>query len=80
MTRAGEIVFFLTPQGLYRVAPGELPVEIGKAKFNRTLMADIDRGNLQLAIGAADPRQSRMLLAYKSIGNSNADLRQVPLL
>ena len=70
VTRAGEIVFFLTPQGLYRVSPGELPVEIGKAKFNRTLMADIDRGNLQLAIGAADPRQSRLLLAYRSVGNS----------
>ena len=70
LTRAGEVVFFLTSQGLFRVAPGELPTEVGKAKFDRTLMADIDRGNLQLAIGAADPRQSRILLAYRSVGNS----------
>ena len=48
VVRAGEILFFLSPQGLHRIAPGELPVEVGKGKFNRTLMADIDRANLQL--------------------------------
>jgi hypothetical protein len=71
LTRAGEQIFFLAPQGLHRIVPGGLPEEIGKAKFNRTLMADIDRGNLQLAIGAVDPRQSRIFLAYKSTGNPN---------
>jgi hypothetical protein len=71
LTRAGEQLFFLAPQGLHSIAPGGLPNEIGKGKFNRTLMADIDRGNLQLAIGAIDPRQSRIFLAYKSNGNPN---------
>lgn len=71
LTRAGEQIFYLAPQGLHRIVPGGLPEEIGKAKFNRTLMADIDRGQLQLAIGAIDPRQSRIFLAYKSNGNPN---------
>jgi hypothetical protein len=72
LTRAGQVTFFVSPQGLNRVAPGEFPVEIGKGKFNRTLMADLDRGDLYLTIGASDPRQSRLLLAYNSIGNSDS--------
>ena len=71
LTRAGQVLFFLSPQGLNRVAPGEFPVEIGKGKFNRTLMNDLDRSQLQFAIGASDARQSRLLLAYNSISNSD---------
>jgi len=71
--RAGERILFLSIAGLHMISPLQgYPVEIGKAKFNRTFLADIDRGNLQLIIGANDPRGSRVFWAYKSNSGSGA--------
>lgn len=65
--RAGERIFFYASQGFYKIDPGGLPVQIGREKVDRTFLADLDKGSLQLFMGAADPRSTRIYWAYKSI-------------
>jgi hypothetical protein len=65
--RAGERIFFLSISGLHVISPSQgYPVQVGKERFDRTILADIDRSNLQLCLGANDPRGARIFLAYKS--------------
>jgi len=64
--RAGELVFFYSGKGFYQIAPGSLPQQIGREKVDRTFLSELDRGNPQLFMGAADPRSSRIYWAYKS--------------
>lgn len=66
LVRSGDRVFFLSAQGFHVVTPGTYPQPIGKEKVDRTFLADLDRGNLQLLIGASDPRSTRVYWAYKS--------------
>lgn len=65
--RAGEKIFFYASQGFYKIEPGGVPVQIGREKYDRTFLADLDKGNLQLFMGAADPRSTRIYWAYKSV-------------
>lgn len=64
---AGDKIFFCSPQGFKRIDPGGYPVPIGKERVDRTFFADVDQGNLQLFIGATDPRSTRVFWAYKSL-------------
>lgn len=64
--RAGEFVFFYSGQGFHRIVPGGIPEPIGREKVDRTFLADLDKTNLQLFMGAADPRSSRIYWAYRS--------------
>jgi hypothetical protein len=64
--RAGEKIFFYAGQGFHKIEPGGVPEPIGREKVDRTFSADLDKGNLQLFIGAADPRSTRVYWAYKS--------------
>ncbi|UFW75516.1 hypothetical protein [Bradyrhizobium sp. WU425] len=64
--RAGEKIFFYAGQGFHKIEPGGVPEPIGREKVDRTFSADLDKGNLQLFIGAADPRSTRIYWAYKS--------------
>ena len=64
---AGQ-TFFISTQGFKVIAPGGSPVAIGKEKFDRKFFADVDVGNLQLCMGAADPKSSRVYWCYKSQG------------
>lgn len=64
--RAGERVFFYSAQGFHMVVPGGIPEPIGREKVDRTFQRDLDKGNLRLFIGAADPRGTRVFWAYKS--------------
>lgn len=66
IVRAGEKTFFYAGQGFHKIEPGSPPVQIGRERVDRTFLTDLDRGNLQLFIGAADPRSSRVYWAYKS--------------
>jgi len=68
--RAGDKIFFHSAKGFYKIEPGMLPVQIGRERVDRTFFADLDKGNLQLFVGAADPRSSRVFWSYKS--NSGA--------
>ncbi|VIO73898.1 hypothetical protein [Bradyrhizobium ivorense] len=67
--RAGIIYFYAT-QGFHKIAPGSLPTPIGRERVDRTFLADLDNGNLQLFMGAADPRSSRIYWAYKSVSGT----------
>lgn len=64
--RAGERIFFYAGQGFHKIEPGGVPVQIGREKVDRTFLADLDKGNLQLFMGAADPRSTKVYWAYKS--------------
>jgi len=71
--RAGERVFFYAGQGFHKIEPGSVPEQIGRERVDRTFLTDLDKANLQLFIGAADPRSSRIYWAYKSVsGAANA--------
>lgn len=65
--RAGEKIFFYAGQGFHKIEPGGVPEQIGREKVDRTFLADLDKGNLQLFMGAADPRTTRVYWAYKSV-------------
>lgn len=64
--RAGERIFFYSGQGFQKIDPGGIPVQIGRERVDRTFGDDLDKGNLQLMIGASDPRTSRVYWSYKS--------------
>jgi hypothetical protein len=66
LVKAGPGIFFYSAQGFHRIDPGGLPVPIGRERVDRTFFANLDTSNLQLLLGAADPRNSRILWAYKS--------------
>lgn len=68
--RAGEKIFFYANQGLHKIEPGGAPEQIGRERVDRTFLVDLDKGNLQLLIGAADPRSSKVYWAYKSISGT----------
>ena len=64
--RAGDKIFFYSAKGFYKIEPGSLPQQIGRERIDRTFFDDLDKGNLQLFMGAADPRGTRVYWAYKS--------------
>jgi hypothetical protein len=68
--RAGERIFFYAGQGFHKIEPGGVPEQIGREKVDRTFLADLDKGNLQLFMGAADPRSTRIYWAYKSVSGA----------
>ncbi len=72
ITRSGDRVFYLGTDGYKMVAPGAPPASVGKERWDRFLLGDIDTANLQLCIGASDPKGTRVYLAYKSIAGTPA--------
>jgi len=64
--RAGEVIYFHAAQGFHKIEPGGAPVQIGRERVDRTFITDLDRGNLQLFIGAQDPKGTFIYWAYKS--------------
>lgn len=68
--RAGERIFFFASQGFHKIEPGGVPEQIGREKVDRTFLSDLDKGNLQLFMGAADPRSTRVYWAYKSVSGA----------
>jgi hypothetical protein len=71
IVRAGERIFFLNNIGFFKIEPGtNYPVEIGKERFDRYFLSQLDRKNLQLVIGAADPRGSRVFWSFRGSGMS----------
>lgn len=66
IVRAGSTIYFYAGQGFYKIDRGQAPVQIGRERVDRTFRMDLDQGNLQLFMGASDPRTSRVYWAYKS--------------
>lgn len=69
--------YFMSTQGFQVIPPGGYPTPIGKEKFDRTFFADVDTGNLQLAIAAADPQAPRIYWAYKSSSVSGSAFNKI---
>lgn len=69
--RAGEVIYFYAGQGFHKIVPGGVPEHIGREKVDRTFLADLDKGHLELFIGAADPRSTRIYWAYRSANGVN---------
>jgi len=70
LIRAGERIFFPSAQGFHVIVGSSLPTPIGKEKFDRTFLADYDSGSPHLLIGSADPAETRVYWAYKSLSGS----------
>lgn len=67
LVRAGDRILFHSAHGFHMIEPGGLPRQIGRERVDRTFFADLDKGNLQLFMGASDPRSSKVYWAYKSV-------------
>jgi len=66
LIRSGDRIFFLGAQGFQQMDPGGYPAAIGKERVDRTFFASLDKGNLQLVLGASDPKNNRVFWACKS--------------
>lgn len=71
VVRAGDEIYFLSPQGFKKIPPGGVPTFIGKERVDRTFFADVDTGNLQLVIGSVDPTSTRVYWCYKSLAGQS---------
>ena len=72
LVRSGARVFYVSAQGFKTIAGSGVPQGIGGERVDRTFLAELDTGNLQLLLGAADPRSNRVYWAYKSGASSAA--------
>lgn len=70
LIRSGSTVFFYSLKGFHRIDPGGVPVPIGRERVDRTFFADLDAANLQMFLGIADPRSSRVMWVYKSVNGA----------
>lgn len=68
--RSGDAIFFYSAKGFYQIEPGGLPQQIGRERVDRSFFKDLDKSNLQLFMGAADPRGTRVFWAYKSVNGA----------
>jgi hypothetical protein len=66
VVNAGTRTFFISAQGFKVIVAGGEPTSIGKEYVDRFFFEDVDRNNLQLVIGVADPQATRVGWAYKS--------------
>lgn len=76
IVRANGKVFFYSPKGFYKF-DGYTLTPIGKERVDRTVSSELDVGNLQLIIGAADPNGTRVFWGYKTDGHSSSTFDKV---
>lgn len=67
LIRAGDRLFFYSSNGFRRLISGQRSEAIGKERVDRTFLADCDFGSPRMFMGTADPTESRVYWAYKSI-------------
>lgn len=77
LIRAGDKIFFLSPQGFQGMLSTGVPEAIGKERFDRTFFADYDSGAIHLIIGTADPTETRVYWAYKSNSGTTGQFDKV---
>jgi hypothetical protein len=66
LVQAGGNILFYSGKGFHMIPPGGQPTPIGRERIDGTFFADLDIGNMQLFMAAADPRSTRVYFAYKS--------------
>lgn len=66
LVQSGGNILFYSGKGFHIIPPGGQPTPIGRERVDSTFLADLDKGNMQLFIAAADPRSTRVYFAYKS--------------
>lgn len=77
VVRAGDEVYYCSLQGFKKIPPGGYPTFIGKERIDRSFFADVDTANLQLVIGASDPRSTRVFFTYKSLAGQSGSFDKV---
>jgi hypothetical protein len=75
--RSGDRIFWLSAQGFKMLLPGGFPTPIGKEKFDRTFLGEVDMSNLHMVIGASDPNTTRVYWAYKTTGGASGQVNKV---
>src|SRR6266567_2704580 len=73
LAKAGEKLFFCSPQGFKVISGTGVPTQIGRERIDRTALADIDISQPQFFVGVADPASSRIFWSYKSVNNGNTN-------
>jgi len=63
---AAELTFFHSARGFHKIAPGGVLEQIGRERVDRYFFDDLDKTELRMFIGAADPRSTKVYWAYKS--------------
>jgi hypothetical protein len=71
IVRAGDTIFFHSAHGFHKIVPGGVPEQIGRERVDRTFFDDLDKTQLQVFIGAYDPRATRVFWAYKSTSGAS---------
>lgn len=66
LIQSGGNILFYSGKGFHIIPPGGQPTPIGRERVDATFFTDLDIGNMQLFMGAADPRSTRVYFAYKS--------------
>ncbi len=66
LVQSGGNILFYSGKGFHMIPPGGQPTPIGRERIDGTIFADLDIGNMQLFMAAADPRSTRVYFAYKS--------------
>lgn len=72
VVNVGSKTFYCGASGFKMIDGSAPPAPIGKEQVDRSFFEDVDRGNLQLVIGASDPQTTRIYFAYKSQAGSVA--------
>lgn len=76
LVRSGARIFYVSAQGFKTIGAGT-PQGIGGERVDRTFLAELDTSNLQLLLGAADPRSNRVYWAYKSGAGSGPQFNRL---
>lgn len=66
LVQSGGNILFYSGKGFHIIPPGGQPTPIGRERIDRTFINNLDIGNMQLFMAAADPRSTRVYWAYKS--------------
>lgn len=66
LVRAKDRIFFLSSQGFMTMNREGYPESIGKERIDRKFLSEFDPTNMQLVMGAADPKASRVFWSYKT--------------
>ena len=77
VVRLGDIVFFISEQGLVSLSAGSSPAYPGAGKFDKYLRDNIDESHLHRISSVADPRSGRVMWAFPGPGNTNGRPNQI---